>query len=91
MSKWDFVADRITLVDSFEGFPELIGETLFKRVMQKGLLDSPTEEAIGVLKKFADGYETLVCDNFVLRDTCVGLNRYADALILWYLVKLAPS
>ena len=77
----DFVADRITLVDSFEGFPELIGETLFERVIQKGILDSPTEEAIGVLKKFSEGYETLVCDKFVLRDTCVGLNRCADALI----------
>lgn len=75
----DFIVKHINLVDSFVGFPDLIGEKIFRKFIS---INSTTASMRGVLTKFIEAYENLVLERLSLFKSLLILNEYFESIIM---------
>ena len=84
----DYVAKNIPMVESLEGFPDIVGEQLFKKVQEnKGFSSNPKN-----LKLFCEAYGELVLSRLSLTSEHLLTSSYLECLQLFvYLTELDVS
>ncbi|XP_072018974.1 leucine-rich repeat-containing protein 42-like [Amphiura filiformis] len=77
-----FVADNIHLVESFVGFPDIVGEQLFNTTMELGKFEN-YRTAIVALRLFYEAYGGAVLETLSLRDRHVVLTEHLDCVVIF--------
>ena len=84
----DFVAKNLSMVESLEGFPDIVGEQLFKKVQENDEFDSCPKN----LRLFCEAYGELVLSKLSLTSEHILANNYLEYLQLFvFLVELDVS
>ena len=84
----DYVAKNISMVESLDGFPDIVGEELFKKVQQNGGFGSDPKN----LKLFCEAYGILVLSKLSLTSAHILTSNYLEYLQLFvYLTELDVS
>lgn len=75
----DYVAKNISMVESLEGFPDIVGEELFKKVHQNDRFGSDPKN----LKLFCEAYGGLVLSKLNLSSAHILTSNYLEYLQLF--------
>lgn len=77
-----FVADNINLVESFAGFPEIVGEQLFNTAMELRKFENYKMAEIS-LRLFYEAYGDTVLESLSLRDRHEVLTEHLDCVFIF--------
>ena len=75
----DYVAKNISLVESLDGFPDIVGEELFRKVQEEGGFGSDPKN----LKLFCEAYGIQVLSKLSLSASHLLTNNYLEHLQLF--------
>lgn len=75
----DYVAKNISLVESLDGFPDIVGEELFKKVQEDGGFGSDPKN----MKLFCEAYGILVLSKLCLSASHILTSNYLEHLQLF--------
>ena len=75
----DYVAKNISLVESLDGFPDIVGEELFRKVQEDGGFGSDPKN----LKLFCEAYGIQVLSKLSLSASHILTNNYLEHLQLF--------
>lgn len=76
----NFVVMNINLVESFEGFPQVIGEKIFRKFALEYSMNSTAFHLI--LKKFVEAYEKLILERLSLFNSLLILDEHFESFAI---------
>ena len=79
----DYVSKNISMVESLDGFPDIVGEELFKKVQENGNFGSDPKN----LKLFCEAYGYLVLSKLSLCSAHILISNYLEYLQLFVCLK----